>query len=111
MGNLLREGLDFQDTFSTTASESGLCVFCSLATTCGKLVHGWDAICGYLQVKEQFDVRAFMPSHQKCSDLECGDVGELRKSFLKIVSEQDEEGHGSLPRHTSATLGLTQNKC
>ena len=92
MGNLLREGLDFQDTFSTTVSGSGLCVFYSLATTCGKLVHGWDAICGYLQVKEQFDVYAFMPSHQKYSDLEHEEIGELRKSFLKIVAEQGEEG-------------------
>ena len=92
MGNLLREGLDFQDTFSTTVSGSGLCVFYSLATTCGKLVHGWDAICGYLQVKEQFDVYAFMPSHQKYSDLEYEEIGELRKSFLKIVAEQGEEG-------------------
>ena len=27
MGNLLREGVDYQETFSTTVSGSGLCTF------------------------------------------------------------------------------------
>ena len=92
MGNLLREGIDFQETFSTTVSGPGLCTFYSLATSCMKLVHGWDAICGYLQVKEQFDVYAFLPSHQEYSGLEYEEIGELRASFLKIVAEQGEEG-------------------
>lgn len=92
MGNLLREGIDFQETFSTTVSGPGLCTFYSLATSCMKLVHGWDAICGYLQVKEQFDVYAFLPSHQDYSSLEYEDIAELRKTFLNIVAEQGEEG-------------------
>jgi hypothetical protein len=52
MGNLLREGVDFADTFSTTISGSGICTFFSLATTCEQEAWGWDAVCGYLQCKE-----------------------------------------------------------
>ena len=63
MGNLLREGTDFGETFSTAVSESGVCTSCSLTKTCDKWVWGWGAVCGYLQAKEQCDVYAFLPSH------------------------------------------------
>ncbi len=56
MGNLLRPGLDFEDSYSTTISSTGITVFFSLATTSQKVVNGYDAICGYLQTKEQFDI-------------------------------------------------------
>jgi len=70
MGNLLREGVDFGNTFSTTVSSSGLCTFYSLATTCRKEVYGWDAVCGYLQVKGQYDIYSYLPSHHGYSELE-----------------------------------------
>ena len=35
MGNLLRAGQDFGDTFATTVSGDGLRWFCSLACACG----------------------------------------------------------------------------
>ena len=54
MGNLLREGVDFADTFSTTVSGSNICTFNSLATTCQKEEWDWDAVCSYLQCKEQY---------------------------------------------------------
>ena len=92
MGNLLREGVDFGNTFSTTVSSSGLCTFYSLATTCGKEVHGWDAVCGYLQVKEQYDIYSYLPSHYGYSDLEYEELGKLRQSFLKMVQDEGVEG-------------------
>jgi hypothetical protein len=52
MGNLLRPGIDFQDNYSTTISATGTTIFFSLATTSGKVVNGWDAICGYLPFKK-----------------------------------------------------------
>ena len=88
MGNLLREGVDYQETFSTTVSGSGLCTFYSLATTCEKEVWGWDAVCGYLQSKEQYDVYAFLPSHHEYSSLEYEELAVLRKEFLELVSKQ-----------------------
>ena len=92
MGNLLREGLDFAETFSTTVSGSGICTFYSLATTCEKEVWGWDAVCGYLQAKEQYDVFAFLPSHHAYSSLEYEELGKLRQEFTKLVSKEGQEG-------------------
>ena len=92
MGNLLREGVDYKETFSTTVSGSGLCTFYSLATTCEKEVWGWDAVCGYLQSKEQYDVYAFLPSHHEYSSLEYEELAVLRKEFLELVSKQGVEG-------------------
>ena len=92
MGNLLREGIDYQETFSTTVSGSGLCTFYSLAATCEKEVWGWDAVCGYLQSKEQYDVYAFLPSHHDYSSLEYEELAVLRKEFLDLVSKQGVEG-------------------
>ena len=92
MGNLLREGKDFGDTFSTTISHSGICIFYSLATTCGKEVWGWDAVCGYLQCKEQYDIYAFLPSHHEYSSLEYEQLGKLRQEFIKLLEKEGEEG-------------------
>ena len=88
MGNLLREGVDFADTFSTTISGSGICTFFSLATTCEQEVWGWDAVCGYLQCKEQYDVYAFLPSHHEYSELEYEELGKLRQEFMELVKEK-----------------------
>ncbi len=92
MGNLLRPGLDFEDSYSTTISSTGITVFFSLATTSQKVVHGYDAICGYLQTKEHFNIYAYLPTHEGYSSLEYEDIGELRKSFLKIFEEQGIDG-------------------
>ena len=40
MGNLLKEGKDFGETFSSTVSGDGLRWFCSLAVTCAKVIKG-----------------------------------------------------------------------
>ena len=92
MGNLLREGVDYKDTFSTTVSASGICTFYSLATTCDKQVWGWDAVCGYLQVKEQYDIYAFLPSHHEYSSLEYEELAKLREEFLDLVKKEGPEG-------------------
>jgi hypothetical protein len=83
MGNLLRPGIDFQDNYSTTISSIGTTIFFSLAATSGKEVHGWDAVCGYLQTKEQFDIYCYLPTHEGYSNLEYEEIAELRKTFLK----------------------------
>ncbi len=92
MGNLLRPGLDFEDSYSTTISDTGITVIYSWATTSQKVVHGYDAICGYLQTKEQFDIYAYLPTHEEYSSLEYEDIGELPKSFLKIFEEKGMNG-------------------
>jgi hypothetical protein len=81
MGNLLREGIDFKETFSTTVSNAGICLFFSLATSCNKEVWGWDAACGYLQCEGQYDVCAFLPSHHAHSSLEHEEIALMRQEF------------------------------
>jgi hypothetical protein len=51
MGNLLKAGKDYGDTFSSTVSGDGLRWFCALAAACNKRIRGWDATTGYLQTK------------------------------------------------------------
>ncbi len=41
LGNLLKEGKDFGETFSSTVSGDGLRWFCSLACSCKKVIKGW----------------------------------------------------------------------
>jgi hypothetical protein len=92
MGNLLREGIDYDNNFSTTISSTGITVFFALATTSSKLVGGWDAVAGYLQTMEQFDIFAFLPTHADYSNLEYEDIAKLRHSFLKILQTDGMEG-------------------
>jgi hypothetical protein len=92
MGNLLRKGVDYGETFSTTVSNSGILVFFSLATTCEQEVWGWDAVCGYLQCKEQYEIYAFLPTHHDYSSLEYEEIALLRQQFLDLVQSEGVEG-------------------
>jgi hypothetical protein len=56
MGNLLKAGKDYGDTFSSTVSGDGLRWFCSLAAACNKRIRGWDATTGYLQTKQRIKI-------------------------------------------------------
>jgi hypothetical protein len=44
MGNLLREGIDYDNNFSTTISSTGITIFYSLATTSARQVGGWHGM-------------------------------------------------------------------
>jgi hypothetical protein len=59
MGNLLRQGKDFDETFSSCISWDGIRWAASIACTTGKKIRGLDAVTGFLQAKEQFDLYAF----------------------------------------------------
>ena len=92
MGNLLKAGKDYGDTFSSTVSGDGLRWFCALAAACNKRIKGWDATTGYLQTKQRIKVYAYLPSHHGYSDLEFEDFAELRKQLLKIMKEKGIKG-------------------
>jgi hypothetical protein len=92
MGNLLKAGKDYGDTFSSTVSGDGLRWFCALAAACNKRIKGWDATTGYLQTKQRIKVYAYLPSHHGYSDLEFEDLAEFRKQLLKIVEEKGVKG-------------------
>jgi hypothetical protein len=92
MGNMLKAGRDYGDTFSSTVSGDGLRWFCALAAACNKRIKGWDATTGYLQTKQRIKVYAYLPSHHGYSDLEMEDLAEFRKQLLKIVENKGIKG-------------------
>jgi hypothetical protein len=51
LGNLLKEGKDYAETFASTISGDGIRWFYSIASTCGRKIYGWDAKTGYLQTE------------------------------------------------------------
>jgi hypothetical protein len=62
LGNLLKEGKDYAETFASTISGDGIPWFCALAASCGKKIYGWDAITGYLQTKQRVPIYAYLPT-------------------------------------------------
>jgi hypothetical protein len=85
LGNLLKEGKDYGETFATTVSGDGLRWFCSLAVTCGKEIKGWDATTGYLQTVQRIPVYAYLPSHHGFSCLEYEDLAKFRTQLLEVL--------------------------
>ncbi len=69
MGNLLKKGKDFDETFSACISWDGIRWSMSIACATGKEVRGLDAVTGFLQAKDQFNIYAFLPSHGSYSSL------------------------------------------
>jgi hypothetical protein len=92
MGNLLKAGKDYGDTFSSTVSGDGLRWFCSLAAACNKRIRGWDATTGYLQTKQRIKIYAYLPSHHEYSDMEYEELAEFRKHLLGIKKEKGIKG-------------------
>ena len=95
MGNLMKEGRDYGETFSSTVSGDGIRWFFALAAVCGYEVRGWDATTGYLQVEQRVPVYAYLPSHHGFSNLSFEALAELRMTLLEKIKE---EGHESLKR-------------
>ena len=88
MGNLLKAGKDYGDTFSTSVSADGIRWFVSLACACKKLIYGWDAVTGYLQADQRLPVYAYLPSHYQFSNLSFEDLAVFRSQLLKLVEKE-----------------------
>ena len=80
MGNLLKQGKDFAETFSSTASWDGIRWCASVACATNKEIHGLDAVTGFLQAREQFDLYAYLSSHGD-SSLTFEEVAILRSQL------------------------------
>ena len=91
MGNLLKEGRDFLDTFSTSVSADGFRWFCSLACACCRQIWGWDATTGYLQTGQRTPVYAYLPSHYKFSDLSFEELAIFKKELLDLLEKEDQQ--------------------
>ena len=92
MGNLLREGKDYGETFASTVSGDGLRWFCSLACASGKEIRGWDATTGYLQTEQRIPVYSYLPSHHGYSDLSYEELATFRERILRMKETDGIEG-------------------
>jgi hypothetical protein len=92
MGNLLRKKKDFDETFSACISWDGIRWAMSVACATGKAVRGLDAVTGFLQAKEQFDIYAFVPSHGSYSSLSFEQLAEIRLKLLQLYEKEGEQG-------------------
>ena len=88
LGNMLKEGKDYGETFSSTVSGDGVRWFCSLACSCKKEIRGWDATTGYLQTQQRVTVYAYLPSHHGYSDLSLEQLAPLRKQLKDMESAE-----------------------
>ena len=92
MGNMLKKGRDYGETFSSTISGDGIRWFFSLAVSCGKVVKGWDATTGYLQSEQRVPIYAYLPSHHGFAELEFEELGTLRLHLMQVLKEQGVQG-------------------
>jgi hypothetical protein len=92
LGNLLKEGKDYGETFASTVSGDGLRWFCSLGASCGKEIRGWDATTGYLQTVQRVPVYAYLPSHHGYSDLEYEELAKFRMQLLEVLKTDGIKG-------------------
>jgi hypothetical protein len=88
LGNMLKEGKDYGETFSSTVSGDGVRWFCSLACACKKEIRGWDATTGYLQTQQRVAVYAYLPSHHGFSDLSFEELAPFRKQLKDMEAEE-----------------------
>jgi hypothetical protein len=92
MGNLLKKGKDYDETFSSCISWDGIRWCAAVACATDKLIRGLDAVTGSLQAKEQFDLYAFLPSHGQYSSLSFKQLAIVRKKLLDLVKKDGVQG-------------------
>jgi hypothetical protein len=92
LGNLLKEGKDYAETFASTISGDGIRWFCALAASCGRSIYGWDAKTGYLQTTQRIPIYAYLPSHHGYSDLTYEELAKLRAQMLVLLKKYGIEG-------------------
>ena len=92
MGNMLKKGKDFEETFSSCISWDGIRWCAAVACATNKMIHGLDAVTGFLQAKEQFDLYAFLPSHGQYSSLSMEQLATVRKKLLDLIAKDGIEG-------------------
>jgi hypothetical protein len=92
LGNLLKEGKDYAETFASTISGDGIRWFCAIAASCGRSIYGWDAKTGYLQTVQRIPIYAYLPSHHGYSDLDYEELAMLRAQMLLVLDKDGIEG-------------------
>jgi len=99
LGNLLRKGKDFTETFSSTVSWDGIRWGASVACATGKQIYGLDAVTGFLQASEQYDLYAYLPSHGEYSNLSYEELALFREKLLDVVHKKGDQGLKAFARN------------
>ena len=92
LGNLLRKGRDYTETFSSTVSWDGIRWCASVACATSKQIYGLDAVTGFLQASEQMDLYAYLPSHGEYSSMTYEELALFRAKLLDMVEKEGEQG-------------------
>ena len=85
---MLKKEKDFDETFSCCISWDGIRWCTSVACAMSKRIRGLDAVTGFLQAQEQFDLYAYLPSHGSYSSLSYEELALLREKLLKLVEKE-----------------------
>jgi hypothetical protein len=92
LGNLLKEGKDYAETFASTISGDGIRWFYAVASSCSKNIFGWDAKTGYLQTEQRIPIYAYLPSHYGYSNLTFEELASLRAKMIHLLKTEGIEG-------------------
>jgi hypothetical protein len=111
MGNLLKRGKDFEDTFSSTISWDGIRWCASMACACDKEIYGLDAVTGFLQANEKFDLYAFLPSHGEYSSLSYEELALLRAKLLDLMQKEGAQGLKKFAAANKRASRVNPSKC
>ena len=92
LGNLLKEGKDYAETFASTISGDGIRWFYAVASSCGRNIYGWDAKTGYLQTEQRIPIYAYLPSHYGYSNLTFEELAVLRAKMIRLLKTEGIDG-------------------
>ena len=88
LGNILRKGMDYKDTFAPTVTADGLRWFLSMACSSNKQIYGGDVATAYLTGKQRTDLSAFIPSFGKLHSLPMEDLVALRRDLQQMAQHE-----------------------
>ncbi len=88
LGNFLKEGKDYAETFVSTISGDGIRWFYAVASSCGRKTYGWDAKTGYLQTEQRVPFYAYLPSHYGYSDLTFEELTLLGAELVQLLQKE-----------------------
>ena len=88
LGNILRKGMDYKETFAPTVTADGLRWFLSMACACNKQIYGGDVATAYLTDEQRTDLSAYILSFGQLYALPMSEILKLRNE-LKVMARNE----------------------
>merc|ERR1711966_592 len=82
-----------------------------MACACDKEIYGLDAVTGFLQASEKFDLYAFLPSHGEYSSLSYEELALLRMEMLELVEKGGEQALKKFAAANKRASRVNPSKC